>query len=92
MAFLIYRPVMRLFKSPGGEGVCWPLDAGEEVDSEKGLLDFVLHLDSSQGPVRYIFCWKFFILNLETRNLYLITDTFGNLPPMYLFQKKKKKN
>ncbi|XP_078167250.1 THO2 isoform X2 [Carex rostrata] len=53
VAFLIYRPVMRLFKSPCGEGVCWPLDAGEDVDSEKGLLDFVLHLDSSQGPVRW---------------------------------------
>lgn len=57
---------MRLFKSPGSEGVCWPLDAGEEVDSEKGLLDFVLHLDVSQGPVRYMSTLKFSFLNLES--------------------------
>jgi hypothetical protein len=54
---------MRLFKGQGSEGVCWPFDAAEEVDSEKGSLDFVLHLDSSQGPIRYMFSLKFFIFS-----------------------------
>lgn len=29
MAFLIFRPVMRLFKCQGSSGVFWPLDNGE---------------------------------------------------------------
>ncbi|KAJ4810092.1 THO complex subunit 2 [Rhynchospora pubera] len=62
VAFLIYRPVMRLFKRPGSEGVCWPLDAGEEIDSEKGLQDFVLNIDSSQEPVR----WSEFLNTVES--------------------------
>jgi hypothetical protein len=58
---------MRLFKSRGNEGVCWPLDAGEEVDSEKGSLDFVLHLDLSQGTVRYMLAERFSFFDLKVQ-------------------------
>ncbi|KAE8716675.1 THO complex subunit 2 [Hibiscus syriacus] len=32
VAFLIYRPVMRLFKCQGSSDVCWPLDVNETAD------------------------------------------------------------
>ncbi|KAE8705401.1 THO complex subunit 2 [Hibiscus syriacus] len=32
VAFLIYRPVMRLFKCQGSSDVCWPLDVNETTD------------------------------------------------------------
>ncbi|CAD6214833.1 unnamed protein product [Miscanthus lutarioriparius] len=50
VAFLIYRPVMRLFKSNNGGDTCWPLDDNEEGESVSSD-DLILHLDSSQEPI-----------------------------------------
>nr|CAB3479237.1 unnamed protein product [Digitaria exilis] len=52
VAFLIYRPVMRLFKSTHGGDTCWPLDDNEEGESVSSE-DLVLHLDSSQEPIMW---------------------------------------
>ncbi|PUZ53307.1 hypothetical protein GQ55_5G042600 [Panicum hallii var. hallii] len=52
VAFLIYRPVMRLFKSTNGGDTCWPLDDNEEGESVSSD-DLILHLDSSQEPIMW---------------------------------------
>ncbi|KAL6613932.1 hypothetical protein ACP70R_036202 [Stipagrostis hirtigluma subsp. patula] len=52
VAFLIYRPVMRLFKSTNGGDTCWPLDDNEEGESVSSD-DLVLHLDPSQEPIMW---------------------------------------
>ncbi|KAG0540719.1 hypothetical protein BDA96_03G433200 [Sorghum bicolor] len=52
VAFLIYRPVMRLFKSSNGGDTCWPLDDNEEGESVSSD-DLILHLDSSQEPIMW---------------------------------------
>ncbi|KAJ1286808.1 hypothetical protein BS78_03G380500 [Paspalum vaginatum] len=52
VAFLIYRPVMRLFKSTNGGDTCWPLDDNEEGESVSSD-DLILHLDSSQEPTMW---------------------------------------
>lgn len=58
---MIYRPVMRLFKSHRNPDVCWPLDdrsAASDVSSniESDLADhsgsMVLDLGSAQSPIR----------------------------------------
>jgi THO complex subunit 2 len=50
VAFLIYRPVMRLFKSTTGGDTCWPLDGNEEGESISSD-DLILQLDSSREPI-----------------------------------------
>jgi THO complex subunit 2 len=50
VAFLIYRPVMRLFKSTIGGDICWPLDDNEEGESVSSD-DLILQLDSSREPI-----------------------------------------
>ncbi|CAO2181939.1 unnamed protein product [Urochloa humidicola] len=52
VAFLIYRPVMRLFKSTNGGDTCWPLDDNEEGESVSSE-DLTLHLDSSQQSIMW---------------------------------------
>ncbi|KAL6839975.1 hypothetical protein ACP4OV_029785 [Aristida adscensionis] len=52
VAFLIYRPVMRLFKGTNGGDTCWPLDDNEEGESVSSD-DLILHLDSSQEPIMW---------------------------------------
>ncbi|TVU36042.1 hypothetical protein EJB05_17953 [Eragrostis curvula] len=52
VAFLIYRPVMRLFKSTNGGDTSWPLDDNEEGESVSSD-DLILQLDSSQEPVMW---------------------------------------
>ncbi|KAG7016699.1 THO complex subunit 2 [Cucurbita argyrosperma subsp. argyrosperma] len=61
VAFLIYRPIMRLFKCQGGSDIFWPLDgndanvAGNNSDLEPAecSADVVLDLGSSQKLVRW---------------------------------------
>lgn len=52
VAFLIYRPVMRLFKSTSGGDTCWPLDDNEEGESVSSD-DLILHPDLSQEPIMW---------------------------------------
>ncbi|XP_062207878.1 THO complex subunit 2-like isoform X2 [Phragmites australis] len=52
VAFLIYRPVMRLFKNNNGGDTFWPLDDNEEGESISSD-DLILHLDSSQEPIMW---------------------------------------
>ncbi|VAH85574.1 unnamed protein product [Triticum turgidum subsp. durum] len=51
VAFLIYRPVMRLFRSANGGEACWPLDdnEGESVSYD----EMILHGDSSQKSIMW---------------------------------------
>ncbi|EEF34845.1 tho2 protein, putative [Ricinus communis] len=58
VAFLIYRPVMRLFKCVGNSDVFWPLDdndAVSTVDSEQteSSGNVILDLGSSQKPIMW---------------------------------------
>uniref|UniRef100_M8C3P4 THO complex subunit 2 n=1 Tax=Aegilops tauschii TaxID=37682 RepID=M8C3P4_AEGTA len=52
VAFLIYRPVMRLFKSSSSGEACWPLDGNEEGESVS-CDDMTLHGDSSQKLIMW---------------------------------------
>ncbi|KAM3353633.1 hypothetical protein ACQJBY_024659 [Aegilops geniculata] len=52
VAFLIYRPVMRLFKSASSGEACWPLDGNEEGESVS-CDDMILHGDSSQKLIMW---------------------------------------
>ncbi|KAF0916503.1 hypothetical protein E2562_007582 [Oryza meyeriana var. granulata] len=52
VAFLIHRPVMRLFKSTNGGDTCWPLDDNEEGESVS-CDDLILHLDTSHKPIMW---------------------------------------
>ncbi|KAG8078866.1 hypothetical protein GUJ93_ZPchr0007g6205 [Zizania palustris] len=52
VAFLIYRPVMRLFKSTNGGDTCWPLDDNEEGESVS-CDDLILHLDMPHKPIMW---------------------------------------
>ncbi|KAM3354865.1 hypothetical protein ACQJBY_025548 [Aegilops geniculata] len=52
VAFLIYRPVMRLFKSANGGEACWPLDDNEEGESVS-YDEMILHGDSSQKSIMW---------------------------------------
>lgn len=57
VAFLIYRPVMRLFKCQSGSGFFWPLcdyEAGEaSLSGKESHGDLVLDLGSSHKPIRW---------------------------------------
>ncbi|XP_072998778.1 THO complex subunit 2 [Typha latifolia] len=62
VAFLIYRPVMRLFRSTTVAEICWPLDIikdlnvpciDNEAESSTSSSDIVLPLDSTQKPVMW---------------------------------------
>ncbi|XP_073105250.1 THO complex subunit 2 isoform X1 [Elaeis guineensis] len=62
VAFLVYRPVMRLFKSISGAEICWPLDITEEPnvsstneEAEPSYIscDVVLDLGSPWRPVNW---------------------------------------
>uniref|UniRef100_A0A0E0JST0 THO complex subunit 2 n=1 Tax=Oryza punctata TaxID=4537 RepID=A0A0E0JST0_ORYPU len=52
VAFLIYRPVMRLFKSTNGGDTCWPLDDNEEGESVS-CDDLILHPDTSHKSIMW---------------------------------------
>ncbi|KAK7244677.1 hypothetical protein RIF29_39502 [Crotalaria pallida] len=61
VAFLIYRPMMRLFKSERAPHVCWPLDdknaasdtsTNFESDPADHSSSMVLDLGSSENPIR----------------------------------------
>ncbi|VAH83532.1 unnamed protein product [Triticum turgidum subsp. durum] len=52
VAFLIYRPVMRLFKNASSGEACWPLDGNEEGESVS-CDDIILHGDSSQKLIMW---------------------------------------
>lgn len=63
VAFLVYRPVMRLFKSVSGAEICWPLDIIEEPNvpsannglelSNLSAADVVLDLGSPWKPISW---------------------------------------
>ena len=62
MAFLIYRPVMRLFKIQGSSDTFWPLDnnhtssastGNSDAEATDNYDDVVLDVDSSQRPTMY---------------------------------------
>ncbi|KAB8084899.1 hypothetical protein EE612_007557 [Oryza sativa] len=52
VAFLIYRPVMRLFKSTNGGDTYWPLDDNEEGESVS-CDDLILHPDTSHKSIMW---------------------------------------
>ena len=61
VAFLVYRPVMRLFKGVSGAEICWPLDitedsniqsANSEAEPTTLSSDVVLDLGSPWKPVK----------------------------------------
>ncbi|XP_057417817.1 THO complex subunit 2 isoform X2 [Lotus japonicus] len=83
VAFLIYRPVMRLFKSHRNPDVCWPLDdrsAASDVSSniESDLADhsgsMVLDLGSGQSPIS----WSYL---LDTVKTMLPSKAWNSLSP-----------
>lgn len=60
VAFLIYRPVMRLFKCQGSSDVFWPLDDNEtgnitmaysESESKDDLSRVILDLGPPRKPI-----------------------------------------
>ncbi|OWM74376.1 hypothetical protein CDL15_Pgr013280 [Punica granatum] len=57
VAFLIYRPVMRIFKCQGRSEVCWPLDIkepiGSDSESEDNPCKLVLDLGSPKKPIMW---------------------------------------
>ncbi|XP_073103404.1 THO complex subunit 2 isoform X2 [Elaeis guineensis] len=62
VAFLVYRPVMRLFKGVSGAEICWPLDitedsniqsANNEAEPTTLSSDVVLDLGSPWKPVKW---------------------------------------
>ncbi|RZC14072.1 THO complex subunit 2 isoform B [Glycine soja] len=83
VAFLIYRPVMRLFKSPRNPDVCWPLgdkDAASDASTnfESDPLDhsasMVLNLGSDQNPIS----WSYL---LDTVKTMLPSKAWNSLSP-----------
>lgn len=51
VAFLIYRPVMRLFKCQGSSDVFWPLDDNEtESESRDDFSQVILDLGPPRKP------------------------------------------
>ncbi|RDX96895.1 THO complex subunit 2, partial [Mucuna pruriens] len=83
VAFLIYRPVMRLFKSQRSPDVCWPLDdknAGSDASTnfESDPLDdsgsMVLNLGSAQNPIS----WSYL---LDTVKTMLPSKAWNSLSP-----------
>ncbi|KAK7370058.1 hypothetical protein VNO80_12112 [Phaseolus coccineus] len=83
VAFLIYRPVMRLFKSQRNPDVCWPLDdkhAASDASSnfESDPLDdsgsMVLNFGSAQNPIS----WSYL---LDTVKTMLPTKAWNSLSP-----------
>ncbi|RYQ97089.1 hypothetical protein Ahy_B08g093081 [Arachis hypogaea] len=64
VAFLIYRPVMRLLKSQKSPDVCWPLDdnnVANDASTEFDLVDhsgsMVLDLGSARNPISFTFTY-----------------------------------
>ncbi|CAN8291333.1 unnamed protein product [Cochlearia groenlandica] len=55
VAFLVFRPVMRLFKCRRNGDVSWPLDSGEsmDADSEKSEHEMVLEVSTSEKVVKW---------------------------------------
>ncbi|KAK4751210.1 hypothetical protein SAY87_004692 [Trapa incisa] len=57
VAFLIYRPAMRIFNCQGSPKVCWPLDIKESVhsdtESEDTSHELVLDLGSPENPIKW---------------------------------------
>lgn len=54
VAFLIYRPVMRLFKCQGSSDVFWPLDSTEALKESEPTVSsgkLVLDLGPSRKPI-----------------------------------------
>jgi len=61
VAFLIYRPVMRLFKSERTPNICWPLvdknaasDSSASIESDPADYSgsMVLDIGSNKNPIR----------------------------------------
>ncbi|KAI4379074.1 hypothetical protein MLD38_005413 [Melastoma candidum] len=57
VAFLIYRPVMRLFKCNGISEVFWPLDDSESANSDSSE-DMSGKLVLNMGPSREVITWS----------------------------------
>ncbi|XLS53180.1 hypothetical protein HN51_013857 [Arachis hypogaea] len=81
VAFLIYRPVMRLFKSQRSPDVCWPLDdnnAANDASTESDLVDhsgsMVLDLGSARNPIS----WQYL---LDTVKTMLPSKAWNSLSP-----------
>ncbi|KAK4779350.1 hypothetical protein SAY86_006878 [Trapa natans] len=57
VAFLIYRPAMRIFNCQGSPEVCWPLDIKESVhsdtESEDMSHELVLDLGTPEKPIKW---------------------------------------
>ncbi|KAK3166323.1 hypothetical protein QOZ80_1AG0044350 [Eleusine coracana subsp. coracana] len=73
VAFLIYRPVMRLFKSTNGGDTCWPLDDNEEGESVSSD-DLILQIDPSREPIM----WSDLLNTVQT---ILPTKSWNSLSP-----------
>ncbi|KAE9613874.1 putative THO complex, subunitTHOC2, THO complex subunit 2 domain-containing protein [Lupinus albus] len=83
VAFLIYRPVMRLFKSQKAPDVCWPLDdknaeSDASINSESDPADhsssMVLDLGAAQNPIS----WSYL---LDTVKTMLPSKAWNSLSP-----------
>ncbi|KEH24624.1 THO complex subunit 2 [Medicago truncatula] len=83
VAFLIYRPVMRLFKSKRTPNVCWPLDdknaashssANIESDPADYSGSMVLDIGSNKNPIR----WSYL---LDTVKTMLPSEAWNSLSP-----------
>ncbi|XP_010556226.1 PREDICTED: THO complex subunit 2 [Tarenaya hassleriana] len=83
VAFLIYRPVMRLFKSQQSGDVQWPLDAGEsmnrdtentEPDPQGNCVKMILDVSSSKKAIM----WSDL---LDTVRMMLPTKAWNSLSP-----------
>nr|KYP61495.1 THO complex subunit 2 [Cajanus cajan] len=83
VAFLIYRPVMRLFKSQRYPDVCWPLDDKNtasdasmnlESDPSDHSSSMVLNLGSAQSPIS----WSYL---LDTVKTMLPSKAWNSLSP-----------
>ncbi|GJM92086.1 hypothetical protein PR202_ga08514 [Eleusine coracana subsp. coracana] len=73
VAFLIYRPVMRLFKSTNGGDTYWPLDDNEEGESVSSD-DLILQIDPSREPIM----WSDLLNTVQT---ILPTKSWNSLSP-----------
>ena len=53
VAFLIYRPVMRLFRSVKNLEICWPLSVSADFENHTSDSDVLLDVSSSRASIRY---------------------------------------
>ncbi|CAH2033971.1 unnamed protein product [Thlaspi arvense] len=81
VAFLVFRPVMRLFKCRPNGDVSWPLDSGESMDADTDISEsessMILDLGGSEKPVKAIM-WSDV---LDTVRTMLPSKSWNSLSP-----------